>query len=69
VLLIEFSLYSDAWVIDGGMHCGVMQLVGEAFKNEETYALETNQSRTVVLGVTNWTTIRNKEFLISTNVK
>lgn len=46
----------------------VMQLVGEAFKEEENFSLDT-QSRTIVLGITNWTTIRGKEFLLSKNVK
>ena len=45
-----------------------MQLVGEAFKEEENFSLDT-QSRTIVLGISNWTTIRGKEFLLSKNVK
>ena len=64
--LYKVAKSTDAWIIDGGSHMGCMQLVGEAFKEEcKTYGNEEN--RTVLLGIANWTTVREKDDLISTD--
>lgn len=57
----------DAWIIDGGSYMGVMQLVGEAFK-EEHNIFEREENKSVILGVANWTTIRGREVLKSKDV-
>lgn len=46
---------------------GVMQLVGEAFK-EEHNMFETTLNKSVLLGISNWTTIRGRDDLKSTDV-
>jgi hypothetical protein len=44
---------------------GCMKLVGEVFK--ENFSIE-SRMKPVVLGVTNWTTIRGNESLLNKNV-
>lgn len=58
--IVKAALSTNAWLITGGTNEGIMKLIGEGVK-EQTLDPET---KLVVLGLANWTTILNNHQLI-----
>jgi transient receptor potential cation channel subfamily M protein 2 len=58
--IVKAALSTNAWLITGGTNEGIMRLIGESVK-EQTLDPET---KLVVLGLVNWTTILNNHQLI-----
>lgn len=60
--VVKAAYSTQGWITTGGSYAGVMRYVGEAAKND---IRSLNQDeRIVVLGISNWTTIANKEELV-----
>lgn len=60
--LVKVATTTNALIITGGSHNGCMKLVGEAFKNN-ALSIDLAQ-RIVLLGITNWGSVANKEKLV-----
>ncbi len=59
--LIKAAITTDAWIISGGTHTGVMRLIGEAVAEEcPKYSID---SELIVLGIVTWDIISMKEQL------
>lgn len=61
----NFFITTDAWITSGGNNIGVMKYVGEAIAGA---SLDPNQ-KLVVLGISNWGSLANKEQLIRNDKK
>ena len=60
--VVKAAYSTQGWITTGGSYAGVMRYVGEAAKND---IRSLNQDeRIVVLGISNWTSIANKEELV-----
>ncbi|CAF0945028.1 unnamed protein product [Brachionus calyciflorus] len=63
--IFEAATSTDAWLVTGGTEEGIMKVIGEAFR-ESTIRLG-DRRKLVLLGIANWTTIRNNHLLIRKN--
>lgn len=59
--IIKAAISTDAWLVTGGTEEGIMKIIGEAFR-ESTIRLG-DRKKLVLLGISNWTTIRNNHLL------
>lgn len=60
--VVKAAYSTQGWITTGGSYAGVMRYVGEAAKND---IRSLNQDeRIVVMGISNWTTVANREELV-----
>ena len=59
-------MYPGAWIITGGMHTGVMKLVGEAVQ-EYTLA-NGSRSKVVAIGIATWGCVQGRQQLVNKHV-
>ncbi len=64
--LVKVATTTNALIVTGGSYNGCMKLVGEAFKNN-ALSIDLAQ-RIILLGITNWGSVANKEKLIKYDV-
>ena len=62
-LTFKVSIVTDAWIITGGTHAGVMKHVGEAVRDYKT--AHGSQNSVVAIGLASWGVVSNKEELIN----
>lgn len=55
-------LFRDAWLLTNGYDSGIVHLVGQALKNARLIHLD---RKIIAIGICHWNSIRNKEFLFS----
>ncbi|RNA22376.1 transient receptor potential cation channel subfamily M member 2-like isoform X1 [Brachionus plicatilis] len=65
--VISAALSTDAWLVTGGTNEGIMKIIGEAFK-ESAIRLK-NRRKLILLGIANWTTIKNNHLLTRKSTK
>ncbi|CAF1073902.1 unnamed protein product, partial [Brachionus calyciflorus] len=63
--VIEAALSTNSWFVTGGTEEGIMKIIGEAYR-DLTLRVD-KREKLVLLGIANWTTIRNNHLLINKN--
>jgi transient receptor potential cation channel subfamily M protein 2 len=59
--IIKAALSTEAWLVTGGTEEGIMKHMGES-ASEMEYTLDPNR-KLILLGIANWSTIRNNHLL------
>ncbi|XP_078514877.1 transient receptor potential cation channel subfamily M member 2-like isoform X2 [Lissotriton helveticus] len=63
--LVKAAQTTGAWIITGGCHAGVMQLVGEAVRDFSMTDSSYGDSEIVTIGIATWGIVYNRASLIS----
>ncbi|XP_078515240.1 transient receptor potential cation channel subfamily M member 2-like [Lissotriton helveticus] len=60
--LVKAAQSTEAWIITGGCHAGVMKLVGEAVRD---FSMTSSSYRIVTIGIATWAIVYNSARMIS----